>query len=198
MLTIIGDIHGDIDSYLEIISKHDFTICDGDFGFQVHWDWHIEYVKGRHYINPGNHDYIPYVNKLPSTGNFGWFPDYSLMTVRGADSIDKNVRLEGHNWFSNEELNYKEQLEAFDWYCKVKPNIMITHDCPQSIMELLFGYNEASSTRKLLQEMYEFHQPKLWIFGHHHKSKNIIVNNVNFICLAPLETITIDEYFNKK
>jgi hypothetical protein len=46
-----------------------------------------------------------------------------------------------------------------------------------------------------LQELYNIHQPKLWIFGHWHRSKTIQHGKTKFMCLDELETyqLTKDE-----
>lgn len=196
-ITIIGDVHGKLERYKELIAQHEFTICVGDFGFKKEWSeiWPFVFDKlpQQHKCNPGNHDFGPYLSDHPfSCGNYGWWPAYRLFTVRGADSIDKHLRTEGVDWFANEELNYQEQLEAFDFYCKVKPRIVASHDCPQMVMEQLFGYPEKSQTRAMLQAMFEEHKPEMWIFGHHHKSKDEIIDGTRFICLKELETLTIE------
>jgi hypothetical protein len=40
--------------------------------------------------------------------------------------------------------------------------------------------------------MFEAHQPKLWIHGHWHVSRNAEYNGTRFICLEELGTIVID------
>lgn len=49
-----------------------------------------------------------------------------------------------------------------------------------------------SQTRTMLQKMFEEHKPELWIFGHHHKSKDEVINGTRFICLDELETFEIE------
>lgn len=200
-LTVIGDVHGKVDEYKKIIDKCDFSICVGDFGFQPEWDHIIHYLENlysdsdkfvQHWINMGNHDYIPYSNIWPSLLNHTWFADEGIFTVRGADSIDKHLRIDGLDWFQNEELNYQEQLKAFDKYCEVKPKIVISHDCPQSVMTSLFGYPEKSQTRTMLEMMFQEHQPEIWIFGHHHKSKDVQIGGTRFVCLSELEKMEIE------
>lgn len=195
-ITIIGDVHGKLSAYKKIIDGltiNDISICVGDFGFEYEWDWFVKNVTRNHYINPGNHDFGPYLNdKTKSLGNYHFFNNLNLFTVRGAESIDKHLRTEGFDWFPNEELSYPEQLEAFDCYCKVKPKIVISHDCPQSVMEKLFGYSEKSQTRTMLENMFQEHQPDLWVFGHHHKSKDVQINGTKFVCLAELEKMEIE------
>lgn len=194
-LTIIGDVHGKVDKYKEIVDQCDLSICVGDFGFEKEWNWHIDNVPfDHHYIVGGNHDYGPYLpitgRPCPSLGNF--HADVHLFTVRGAKSIDHFHRTEGVDWFVNEELTYNEGLVAFDAYVDCKPNIVVSHDCPQSIKMLLFGYPDKTDTNQLLEAMFEAHQPKLWVFGHYHRSVDVVINGTRFVCLNELETLTIN------
>lgn len=199
-ITFIGDVHGKLEQYKQIIDNCDYSICVGDFGFKNKWDWHQTnawmFAHKPHWINMGNHDWIDVLNEehldYGHTGNFNYFTDYGVFTIRGADSIDKHLRTEGVDWFPNEELNYQEQLTAFDFYCKVKPNVVVSHDCPQEIMKQLFGYPEKSQTRTMLQAMLNEHQPDVWIFGHFHTSIQTKIHNTEFICLNELEKFTID------
>ena len=117
-------------------------------------------------INMGNHDYLPFLNDDASLENYFHFNLRSIFSVRGAESIDKHLRTEGLDWFPNEELTYQEGLAAFDAYVEAKPRIVISHDCPQSILESLFkmGWSYGKSqTRQLLQAMFEAHQPEYWL-----------------------------------
>ncbi len=126
-----------------------------------------------------------------SCGNFSFFEDQSIFTVRGAYSIDQYHRTEGSDWFSNEELNYSEFQDLIDYYLEVKPNVVISHDAPHSVRQTLFGITDKSTTSNGLQAMFENHQPDLWIFGHHHQSKDVNINGTRFICLKELETFLI-------
>jgi len=164
-VTVIGDVHGHIKEYKEITDQCNISICVGDFGFEKEWDWHEQHVQGyNHFINMGNHDYLPYVDDhYVSLGNWNYFDKFDIFTVRGADSIDKVHRREGVDWFANEELNYAEGLEAFDAYIKYKPKIVISHDCPQSVMVTLFGYPEKSQTRQLIEH---FNYNNFYLYEH--------------------------------
>jgi predicted phosphodiesterase len=188
-IKIIGDAHGELRKYKKAIKDCHMSICVGDFGFKKEWTWHIKNIGPNHWINPGNHDYMPMAVKdeYPSTGNSKYFEEYSIFTVRGADSIDKHHRVEGKTFFSNEEMSYAESLQVVDNYLKIKPKIVVSHDCPQRIMSMLFGYTDKSTTRQALQAMLDDHKPDFWIFGHHHHSLNEIIDGVRFICLDELE-----------
>lgn len=200
-LRVIGDVHGKISDYYELIKNIKFSICVGDFGFKPHWDWHrdLTYITKDydHYIVPGNHDYGPYMEKEPAghfkgLGNHFHFPGLEIFTVRGANSIDKHLRVEGVDWFANEELNYEQQLAAYDAYVSHKPKIVISHDCPQSLRSEFFNIEDRSQTSIMLEHMYRAHQPKLWIFGHHHRHLEVRGGATEFICLNELEILDLD------
>lgn len=192
-MLVIGDVHGKIDQYLEKIQMFKESICVGDFGFKREWDWLENKVNcHRHKVVMGNHDWYPYLDTHPASLR-DWSQHFSwpIFTIRGANSIDKHLRTEGTDWFPNEEVSYSIGNLIFDNYCQIKPEIMISHDCPQMVMEHLFGYEEKSLTRQLLQSCFEAHQPRIWIFGHHHRSKNETINGTKFRCLSELETYII-------
>ena len=50
----------------------------------------------------------------------------------------------------------------------------------------------ASRTRVWFQNMFERHQPKLWLFGHWHTPFDETVDGTRFVCLPELATIDID------
>lgn len=102
-------------------------------------------------------------------------------------SIDKHLRTPGIDWWEEEELSIPEFYQVLDNYESIKPNIIISHDCPTEV----FNIKDTSRTRQFMDTMLEIHRPKLWIFGHHHMSINKNVNNTNYICLNELETYII-------
>jgi predicted phosphodiesterase len=191
-LLIIGDVHGLIDKYWKLHQKHKGpSIQVGDFGFKKQHEWHLANMNSDlHKINFGNHDDTNYLHRPHSLGNSSVLPG-SIMTVRGAKSIDHYLRKEGVDFWSDEELNYPEMSAAIDIYQTELPRIIITHDAPHEIRRNLFGITDKTTTSNGLQAMWEIHQPDLWIFGHHHKSRSEVLNGTRFICLAELETITL-------
>lgn len=194
-LVVIGDVHGKINKYWEILQKigsNQKTIQVGDFGFKKEHLWHLNNVdSATHQINFGNHDDYTFLNESHSLSDWSYQPKAKLMTVRGACSIDKSYRIENLDWWSNEELSYKEMQNVIDFYNFNKPKVMITHDCPDYIRRYLFGIKDKSITSNGLQEMLENHQPELWVFGHHHKSIDKVINGTRFVCLNELEYLYI-------
>lgn len=191
-LLVVGDVHGKVDSYWKILQKHKGrSIQVGDFGFKKQHEWHLKNIDcTQHKINFGNHDDYTYLSHQHSLSNFS-ISASGLMTIRGAFSIDKAYRTENVDWWANEELNYEEMQQAIDFYTFNKPSAVISHDCPDYIRRYLFGIREKSITSNGLQSMFEIHQPAVWLFGHHHKSKNEVINGTRFICLSELETLLL-------
>lgn len=194
-MIIIGDVHGKIQEYKKIIdSTKEKTIQVGDFGFKKQHEWHLENINSDlHKINFGNHDDTTFLNSKHSLGNYSLIENEGekIMTVRGAYSIDKIHRTEGIDWWNNEELTYEQLSNICDIYHFIQPNIMITHDCPSIIRDILFGIKDKSITSNALEIMFSMFKPKLWIFGHHHKSIEMNYKGTKFICLNELKTITI-------
>lgn len=192
-LLVIGDVHGKINDYWKLVnSRNGCSIQVGDFGFKKQHDWflkNIDFTQNK--INFGNHDDYSFLEQPHSLSNWSYAYESKVMTVRGAYSIDKAYRTENLDWWANEELNYEEMQNAIDFYSFNKPKVMITHDCPDYARRYLFGIRDKSITSNGLQVMFECHQPDIWIFGHHHRSKNEVINGTRFICLAELETMVL-------
>jgi len=206
---IIGDVHGKYLKYLDIlndITKYTIksdnfeSIQIGDFGFKKQHDWFIDNIDyNKHKILFGNHDYYPYLKLEHSLGDYGTKNiidinnnNKKIFWYRGSLSIDKWARVDGRDWFPNEEITGYEYINTIiDFYEKEKPDIVISHNCPKSITEYINGVIYDSLTNQVLESLFETHQPEKWIFGHHHKSINLVNNNTNFICLNELEVIKI-------
>ena len=189
-LIIIGDVHCKTNAYFDILKKYNGeSIQVGDFGFDIEHKWHLDNIDSvKHKVNFGNHDDYTFLNQPHSLGDFSYIDTYNLLSVRGAFSVDQYKRTEGIDWFRNEELDYNEMNLAIDLCELRKPKIIVSHDCPHEVRKHIFGIHEKSITSNGLQGMFELHQPDIWLFGHHHKSKDERINGTRFICLAELET----------
>jgi predicted phosphodiesterase len=184
-ITVIGDVHGKYERYHRIISRtkdHPYTIQLGDFGFKYDTLKNVDHTK--HVIIGGNHD------NYDICGNYPHF----LSDYGGAYSIDKQYRTIGIDWWENEEVKIEGFMKARELYRQIKPEIMITHDCPEQIAYQMIpvgGRIFQNNTTWALQELLNIHEPKLWIFGHWHKSRTIQYGKTKFVCLDELETYDI-------
>lgn len=102
-------------------------------------------------------------------------PDFgTIFYVRGAWSIDKDWRTNNVSWWEDEELTYQQCVNAIEAYEKLKPDFVVTHTVPESIIRYIpfnrmFGDQiYRNRTEQMLENMYQLHQPKKWIFGHWH------------------------------
>ena len=182
---ILGDVHGNIPTYLNLIKKAHYSIQLGDFGFGEDFRQKASKIdKSHHIVILGNHD--DYSNPIHTAlGDFG---PYSLggldfFYVRGAYSIDRAYRTLGVDWWTQEELTWSQGQKCVEAYKRSKPELVLTHDCPEEIISLMgWGYR-STITRQILQACLEAHRPKRWIFGHHHINWRREYKGTTFRCL---------------
>lgn len=209
----IGDVHGKFQQYKKIIAQAGGpTIQVGDMGvgFKVRgadgedrWSANPPHARmvedGPHRFIRGNHD-----NPDVCSRHSQWIPDGTLMTtadnkvmfIGGALSIDKAFRTEGYSWWADEELSDKALWLLVDRFVKERPDIMVTHECPELVAEKLMAnvgkLDIPSRTRQAFSSMLSLHQPKLWIFGHWHMSWEGVIDGCKFVCLNELECKDFD------
>ena len=198
MITLIGDVHGKYEHYHKIVrqtERHPYTLQIGDFGFK--YDTLKNVDSTRHLILPGNHDHYDTCYNHPHfLGDYGYtsLNRIDFFYYRGAYSIDRQYRTIGIDWWENEQVNIDQFMKARELYRNIKPEVMITHDCPQDIALQMLEPGQRvyeNITSWALQELYNIHQPKLWFFGHWHRSVKIQHGNTQFVCLNELETYTL-------
>lgn len=180
----IGDVHKNIESYLEQLKKIRtldplaITIQVGDIGIG---ECDLPKLGDKDFFIAGNHDYPEACHKHPNyLGDFGY--KHGVFFMGGAAS--KGMA------FHKEELDDKELEAAIKLYKEVKPEIVVTHDCPEMIRKEYFpwsGKPKNTRTTAALDEMWLSHGPAIWAFGHMHSSMNENAEGTNFICCAPLE-----------
>lgn len=204
-LRIIGDVHGKFRRYREIIRDVPFSIQVGDMGVGFRNRFGEPSAnppfdamsEGRHLFIRGNHD-----NPEVCRQQRYWIPDGStvegIYCLGGAVSIDKAWRTEGLDWWPDEECSYAELERVVDDYAAIKPEIVVTHECPESVAnEILAAFNkikieDGSRTRQALEMMLHKHQPRHWFFGHWHVSLSFVRGRTQFRCLDELEFTDIE------
>ena len=211
VVRFIGDIHGHFEPYKRIIRDAERSVQVGDLG--VGFKRIGGYNDGEEYGNPPHRDMVEN-NALFIRGNHDnpsacrshsqYIPDGTvegnIMYIGGAVSIDKAFRREGYSWWADEECSMNELYKFVDTYIEVRPEIMVTHECPQAIAEEMVRITQnrklepewSSRTRQAFQSMFSCHSPRLWIFGHWHVSFDYVYKDTRFICLNELEYKDID------
>lgn len=200
-LRLIGDVHGKMQEYIPLAQEAENTIQLGDLDFSYSpLVEHLDPIK--HRVLGGNHDNYEVVDgkfhKQPShfLGDYGVhnIPGVGdFFFVRGGHSIDKSARHEGIDWWPGEQLSYSDAARALEEYRKVLPALMLSHECPASIIDMLAGFKtwdgapiRPSMTANVLEQMFNIHKPLLWVFGHHHKAFDMTVEGTRFVCLPEL------------
>lgn len=201
-ITVIGDVHGKTQQYQKIIRQkyQDCkTIQIGDMGIGFAGVG-LHKMSDDHRWFRGNHDDPAKCrNTTNYMGDWGLIPDTKLMWIAGAFSVDRDYRIPGISWWPDEELSYEELQKVIATYSTVKPDYVLSHEAPsragRALLDHLMGpYFSAkqnccnSRTAEALQQMFDIHRPKEWVFGHYHIDKSFMIENTKFICVAELST----------
>lgn len=210
-IRVIGDVHGKINKYLDILDKCQYSVQVGDLAFDYRF---LDNVDSEcHKWIPGNHCNYDKCFAYPHClGNFGVHElnGIEFFYVRGEFSIDWAYRVRHQeftgqkSWWKQEELTQEQMYQCRDYYNSVKPEFVITHGWPRSIANIFgnpsvlkdFGYEPESfttNTQELLQTLLDDWKPKLWIGGHLHIRKETTIGETRFICLPELGYCDVDE-----
>lgn len=205
-IVVIGDVHGKINELESLLSRIDIPYYDkiiqlGDLGagfFGDHTgnlgatDIILQDLPENFKFIRGNHD-SPVVSQ---NSKFFWgdvVVDGGILAVSGALSVDRSFRKEGVSWWSDEELSdgmFESALHAARTLGP-KLEIVITHDCPSSVLKTMFNMSDKAATYSRtgdwLEKLRRICSPKYWVFGHHHQSAQLQVGRTTFICLKELE-----------
>jgi hypothetical protein len=205
-IEFIGDTHGKIDQLLRIVerTKADRILQLGDVGLGF-TGVHLPAMKADFGFIRGNHDSPQHCRQHYNyAGEFGVWN--GIFVVGGAYSVDWPSRTPGVTWWPDEELSPEQASDCISEYKRAHPRIVASHEAPRSIGEQVlaasglrpekFGSTH-SSTAKLLQELWELHQPSHWIFGHYHSDWAECVNGTQFRCLDELSTFTVSIPHNR-
>ena len=110
----------------------------------------------------------------------------NVLFAGGADSIDKQWRDAGVNWFPQETMKYSDyaRIDFTKTY-----DIVVSHTCPLNCMvwmkEVYRGVSQKSFdlTSDLLQSIFDRVRPKKWFFGHWHRYDVREIDNCVFTVL---------------
>jgi hypothetical protein len=185
VVRFIGDIHSRFEHYTPIIDDCNTSIQVGDFGMGFAPPPTEAMMKGDHWFLRGNHDSPTLCQEHPR-----WIKDGTMhngvFCVGGARSRDMDTRTPGLDWWHDEELTIGQFWDVINDYEAAKPDVVATHDCPEAVVNILFGRDsrEQSRTRQALDTMFEIHRPKLWLFGHWHRTTTKTILGTTFMCLG--------------
>jgi len=103
----------------------------------------------------------------------------TIFTFGGANSTDKEQRIEHISWWKEEYPNYQEFqigidiLEKYNW----KVDYIFTHTCPKSILNNIPDLKEQYKNPTQINDYFEMISTKAefkhWYFGHFHRDIKI-------------------------
>lgn len=208
----LGDVHGDMSHVRRVANQYPNKIIVqiGDFGvgtpqsnggqFDESSRLGPGFIAPKYFLNLpsnvkffcGNHDCRVEANKLPMClGDFG--EAYGFFFVSGADSFDKDMRINGISWWPDEELNHEQSNKCLDAWAKSSAEVLVCHDCPQRFAENYLLIYERSHTRMLIDEMMRIRRPKLVISGHHHRKMVVNHHGIQWRGLDIRELFSVDK-----
>lgn len=207
-MLLLGDVHEDRDSLLPYFRTEEEKIVQiGDLGFNYDF---IKFPKPMFFIH-GNHDHFEQfdVNSDKPTlvrENLTWLPwgwfENGTLYIGGADSIDRNKRRQGWDWWPEERITYLQVHELLER--KLDVVRVIAHTSPAEVAETMLrrkaqksGLSQLTRTvspsENLLQVVFDELKPKEWYFGHWHVSHEFWHRQCKFRCLDIGEGLVIPD-----
>lgn len=207
-LGVTGDTHGDLNFKKIFQAKrlgYTYLIICGDFGYI--WNGSSKEQKQLDYLNKigvkilfcdGNHEGFEVLNSYPITKMYGGrvhrirdniihllrgeiynINNKSFFVFGGANSTDKEWRIEGKSWWKEElpsqlEMNYGlANLAAHN----NKVDYIITHTCYPSALLKMGGDYRIDELSDFFNQIRVTVDYKYWFFGHMHNDYRIIDDN---------------------
>ncbi len=207
-MRFIGDVHGDFQRYRQLIAEVEQSVQVGDMGIgfcTVDADgaitrpeppFDVMEREGSHRFIRGNQD-DPGECRAQKLWIEDGHAEGDMFFCGGAKSANPAARTEGLNWWPDEELSPGEFKQVSEKYLDLKPGLMITHDCPHAVADLILSENQPgksaalTQTRQSFQAMWQRHEPDIWIFGHWHLSMDKKIAGTRFVCLNLTEAIDL-------
>ena len=200
-ITFVGDVHAKFREFRKLTDPIVGPVVQvGDMGLGFPGLQLSKFASNIRFIR-GNHDNPETCRSYPNyLGDFGYDATLNIFFVSGAWSIDRNIRVQGRDWWPDEELSMAQCSEVLTLWDKVKPDYVVTHDGPQEVTYriltklLMPGSGQTvhpTRTGQLLDQMLAYHRPKVWVFGHWHVSFDEEIKGTRFVCLPELGTLTL-------
>jgi hypothetical protein len=183
---IVGDVHAEFGQLNTIIDrKHpDLILAAGDFGYWpriksikqfdsiITQGTKILWIDGNHedfwsLKQRTSDEIVPNVIYMPRGSTYTLPDGRVVLFMGGADSIDKQYRKLGVDWFPEEIITQKDIYDLPD----VKVDILISHTCTNEIKEKLLHLNPLKvndPSNDALSYIWNRYRPAMHFFGHWH------------------------------
>lgn len=201
MPTFIGDIHAQWGRYNKIIrslSGPSLQVGDFGIGFEHEADemYDIDLMRrGHHYFGRGNHDNLEMCKNTPMYMPDGSITEDGVFWVGGAMSADKQHRIEGKDWWRNEELSMGDIYDIMNKYDVSGTDILAAHCAPDMLTSHFpkdaINRVDTSRTRQALDSLIEIRKPKVFVCGHEHFSFDHVIDGIRFVIIPIDGVVTI-------
>ena len=192
----------------DMMTKEDYLIIAGDFG--LIWDSSVEEIQLQQWLEDrpfttlfidGNHENFDLLELLYPVENWHGgkirrisqsviqlmrgqvyeIDGKSFFTMGGAESYDKQFRIQGISWWPQEIPSEKEMREARANLLghRMQVDYVITHCLPTSVQHQLFGDNSIYPDNALTDFFEEINQKMTytqWYSGHYHRDGTVLTN----------------------
>lgn len=196
-----GDVHGNFGWFNRMLNKKrpDLVICCGDFGYWPKLPGHrfedirpqgskILWCDGNHEDHWSLRDrekdeIVPNVIYMPRGSTYKLPDGRNILFMGGADSIDKNARWVGVDWFPEEVINQKD----FENLPDEKVDIVVSHTCPDELTPNMLKHDPRKTndpSTRALSQIWKIYQPELWYFAHWHTYETgMFMSKTRWFCL---------------
>ncbi len=169
-IKVIGDVHNFINepgpkgwSYMDLVKSCNYSVQLGDMGGANKLGFSVGVNAGgynynaldkidpkKHVFFGGNHDNY---DALPAhhLGDYGThsFPGFKFFYIRGAWSVNwrsaKIMNKIDKRWWPEEEIDESQIEPALKAYVQSKPEIVLSHDVPQSVLSIMKDNSKVKS-----------------------------------------------------
>ena len=202
---LVGDLHAKHSEYHGLLASGPQPVIQlGDLDISGYSRWSIPEGRQAWFID-GNHDAFPSLptgSDRPEEATSGLihiprgFVSGNVLFVGGADSVDRDYRIAGRDWFAEESITERD-LQKVRSIRGGSIEVVISHCAPASVaaffLQALVGYGYSGTrSERALDEVLFLHQPRLWVFGHYHVSREVERDGTTFRCLAEGEYFDVD------
>lgn len=192
MIGIVGDVHAKFGALHKLFVKYpELMECEaviqlGDFGL---WPGYGYTVPPREILwIDGNHEHFPSLAGLtvPTTvaENAVYIPRGTVLQIDGlnvaflggAESIDKDMRTPGYDWFPEESITYGDMMRLMANVEKVgKSDVLLTHCPPDHVVQIMLGKMGAKrgSSAHAVEAVWEGLGKPMCFSGHMHERRTI-------------------------
>ena len=201
-LALVGDLHGNTDALYRARETGHTIIQVGDVGFGFRPTGVFDEAFGEvATCIRGNHDDPAIAASRPYCRPDGSYDDaLDAFFLGGAWSIDWHMRTPGVSWWPEEQVSSKDMPGIQAAYLAARPSLVVTHDAPgvATYLGLMRGgvipgnTHYLTDTGEFLQDLFEVHQPRHWVFGHYHRSTSFTLNGTTFHCVGEQDVLLLE------